>query len=193
MAHFENLIGKKFNRLTVLELKSKRVNKSKRTTFLCKCDCGNEKILDGSQVKCGRIKSCGCLQKEKASLFKKKPNGVSYFNKVKRNYIKHAKNRNYSFELSDEEIKVLIFGNCYYCGAEPGNEIKDFRLNPKFNSSNSLKYNGIDRINNTKNYTINNVVSCCKTCNWQKSNLSYEKFIEHIKQQYEHLSSKGLL
>lgn len=50
----ENLVGKKFNMLTVLEeLPHYKVR--------CKCDCGNEKIIDKYKVKNGIIKSCGCL------------------------------------------------------------------------------------------------------------------------------------
>lgn len=50
----ENLVGKKFNMLTVLEeLPHYKVR--------CLCDCGNEKIIDKYKVKNGIIKSCGCL------------------------------------------------------------------------------------------------------------------------------------
>lgn len=35
------------------------------------CDCGNSKVLQGTLVKCGNTKSCGCLQKEAASIFRK--------------------------------------------------------------------------------------------------------------------------
>ena len=44
-----DIIGKKFNRLTVLELVG--TDKYGNTKFLCECDCGNRKILLGSKVK----------------------------------------------------------------------------------------------------------------------------------------------
>jgi len=47
----KNLIGKTFGRLIVLQL----VNKQK---WLCKCLCGNEKIVDGQSLYKGRTKSC---------------------------------------------------------------------------------------------------------------------------------------
>ena len=59
-----DIIGKKFNRLTVLELVG--TDKYGNTKFLCECDCGNRKILLGSKVKGGRTKSCGCLHSETA-------------------------------------------------------------------------------------------------------------------------------
>jgi len=53
----ENLIGKKFGRLTVI----KYFKDCKR---ICKCDCGNYKVAIGADLKRGNIQSCGCLQKE---------------------------------------------------------------------------------------------------------------------------------
>ena len=50
-----NIKGKKFNKLKV----KKYVGNSK---WLCKCDCGNEKIVLGSNLKNGCVKSCGCLR-----------------------------------------------------------------------------------------------------------------------------------
>lgn len=64
----ENLIGKKFNLLTVVELHHKHrryVNGICKATipyWLCKCDCGNFKIVCGSNLKNGSVKSCGCLR-----------------------------------------------------------------------------------------------------------------------------------
>ena len=62
MEKFENLVGKKFGKLTVL----KRVENDKyqRTKWLCKCDCGNEVIVSANQLKRGKTKSCGCLRIE---------------------------------------------------------------------------------------------------------------------------------
>lgn len=60
----ENLIGKKFGMLTVIE-QSRKVytqNKSTRTLWRCICDCGNETEVDGQKLKCGHTKSCGCLK-----------------------------------------------------------------------------------------------------------------------------------
>lgn len=61
MGKFQDLTGQKFGRLKVI----KRVeNKGRQTMWLCKCDCGNEKIVRGSHLINGYIKSCGCLNKE---------------------------------------------------------------------------------------------------------------------------------
>ncbi len=57
-----DLIGQKFNRFTVLEKTDKRKNGS--IVWLCKCDCGVIKEIDGSSLKSGKVKSCGCLKIE---------------------------------------------------------------------------------------------------------------------------------
>lgn len=57
-----NLVGHKFNRLTVIESAGK--NKYKQTVWLCKCDCGNTKEIIGTRLNAGRVKSCGCFNIE---------------------------------------------------------------------------------------------------------------------------------
>lgn len=56
-----DLTGKKFGRLTVIGLADK---KSRKTYWICQCDCGNLKIARSDSLQCGAIKSCGCLKKE---------------------------------------------------------------------------------------------------------------------------------
>lgn len=58
------LIGKRFGRLFVRE--SAGVS-GRHRCYICDCDCGNECIIDGTNLTSGRSNSCGCLQKELAS------------------------------------------------------------------------------------------------------------------------------
>jgi len=62
MRKLKNISGKKFNRLTVIKIVKR--NKSGNVMWLCKCDCGNTKVINGSYLRSGHTKSCGCLQKE---------------------------------------------------------------------------------------------------------------------------------
>lgn len=55
----KDLTGDRFCRLTVLGYDHTR--KSKRSYFLCRCDCGREVIVQGSNLRSGNVKSCGCL------------------------------------------------------------------------------------------------------------------------------------
>jgi hypothetical protein len=60
---YSDILGKKFDRLLVI----KRIgsNNLHKMTWLCKCDCGNEKIVTGSGLLNGSTRSCGCLQRER--------------------------------------------------------------------------------------------------------------------------------
>jgi 5-methylcytosine-specific restriction endonuclease McrA len=58
------LTGKRFGRWCVLSLHTVR---QYRTYWLCRCECGKEKVVNGFTLKNGKSKSCGCLQKEIAS------------------------------------------------------------------------------------------------------------------------------
>lgn len=66
MGKKENLIGQKFNRLTVIS-EYEYNEKGKPRKWKCLCDCGNEKIVAGADLKRGHTKSCGCYQKEQIS------------------------------------------------------------------------------------------------------------------------------
>lgn len=59
-----NLIGQKFGRWTVLE---QAESKNGNACWLCRCDCGTERIVMGKNLRSGRSKSCGCYLKEISS------------------------------------------------------------------------------------------------------------------------------
>lgn len=54
----EDLTGKIYSRLTVI--KKYGLRKNGVAIWECKCECGNISRVNGSQLKSGRIKSCGC-------------------------------------------------------------------------------------------------------------------------------------
>lgn len=57
-------IGKRFNRLTIIDFTHKQTGKVKSLYAVCKCDCGNTKEIQPYFVLNGTVKSCGCLSKE---------------------------------------------------------------------------------------------------------------------------------
>ena len=56
-----NLIGEEFGRLTVV--KRAENDKHGKTRWVCSCDCGNSTVTYGTDLKRGKSKSCGCIQK----------------------------------------------------------------------------------------------------------------------------------
>lgn len=58
---FVDLSGQKFGRLTVI---GRAQNKGNKTMWLCKCDCGNETVVAGGNLKNSHTQSCGCFGDE---------------------------------------------------------------------------------------------------------------------------------
>lgn len=68
------MIGQTFGKLTVIEAAGHLPNgKSSLKAVLCKCSCGNMKVVAQVRLRNGRTKSCGCLVLEKARLSKGAP------------------------------------------------------------------------------------------------------------------------
>lgn len=57
----EDLTGKRFGKLLVLEKDTNFSQLKKRTYWRCKCDCGNIKSIYHTHLISGDTKSCGCL------------------------------------------------------------------------------------------------------------------------------------
>ena len=62
MGKFIDLTGQRFGRYKVI----RRVGNSKsgRVQYLCKCDCGNERIVFANGLRRGTSQSCGCYHNE---------------------------------------------------------------------------------------------------------------------------------
>ena len=60
MAPLIDILGNKYHRLKVIKL----IDPHKPSKWLCLCDCGNETIVRGNNLKSGTTKSCGCLMRE---------------------------------------------------------------------------------------------------------------------------------
>lgn len=67
-----NLLGKRFGRLTVLELSEPRFSGNGRRINMweCQCDCGNKTIVSTSHLTSGHTFSCGCAHKEQMEKWK---------------------------------------------------------------------------------------------------------------------------
>jgi hypothetical protein len=163
----DSWVGKKFGRLTVLKIGEKG---NHNNYILCKCDCGNEKMIWGSNIYQGSSRSCGCINKDK-----REKRGI---NSIIITYKSHAKRRKIPFHLSKEDFLNICKENCFYCGCEPSNRF--YRKN-KDECEVEFIYNGIDRFNNDIGYIFGNCVACCKMCNRMKADLHVEDWIIRMK------------
>lgn len=85
------------------------------------------------------------------------------------------------WDLTDEEARELIIGDCRYCGKQA-----DIEPRPR-----SLKKpprpNGIDRLDNDIGYVPGNVASACARCNISKHTMDFDEFVEWIAKLHERL------
>jgi len=152
MSMFINLIGKRFGRLVVI----KRVENDiyNKIRYLCKCDCGKEKIILRNSLTSKRTISCGCFQKERAKLTNTthKSTGSPVYT-VWQNMIQRCGNyRNKQYkDYGKRKIKVCNrWSNKNPKGFE--NFLEDMGFPP-------TKKHQIDRINNNHGYYKEN-------CHW---------------------------
>jgi len=141
----QELIGRKFNMLTYISF-SHRGNNG-REHWLFKCDCGNEKIIRKLKVKCGEVKSCGCIQGNVKHRMVKTGTYSSWSN-LKTRCLNRNSNRYYRYGERGIEI-------CDRWKESFENFFEDMGERPTNNHS-------IDRIDNDKGYFKEN-------CKWSSS------------------------
>lgn len=171
-------VGKTHGVLTVLDFDH---FKDGRAFLKCKCSrCGKETVVRDDRFSHTAPQSCehcyyDLLGTKTHNRYMKMYNFTSdeefYEDQQIRmkiyNIKQGAKDRDYSFELSDEETRMLITSNCYYCNKEQSM--------------------GIDRVNSSIGYIKGNVVPCCGTCNIMKNAFSQETFLTQIHKIYNNL------
>ena len=147
-------IGLKFGRLTVINV-TNRKDRRRRLLWEFRCDCGSTIFKDYYRVKTNHLQSCGCLIEEKIK--------NSNFKILYDRYKNVALRRNYSFDLTPDDVKLITKQNCYYCNIEPQQKVT--------HKENKIPYiyNGIDRKDNKLGYSLSNCVTCCFICNAAKS------------------------
>lgn len=167
-----NKVGRRYFKLTVIKYIGKD---NYRSIYLCKCDCGKEVEVMGSHLthtNNNATKSCGC---SKGTYEGKEANYFRLYGKVRGG----ANGRNLEWRLEYKDFRQLVKLPCYYCGGLHSNTLThrdDIRY--------TIKYNGIDRVDNTKGYVINNCVPCCQHCNKAKLTMPQSEFFNWLKRAY---------
>lgn len=146
-----DLTGKKFNMLTAIKITRIEKNSKGRNVryWLCKCDCGGFKEVDGFSLTRGHVKSCGCDRKKYGALVKDmKLYGIYQcmkqrcFNKNDINY------KNYGgrgISVCDEWMGKNGFDNFYKWAISAG-----------YDDSKGRFEQSIDRIDVNKDYSPDN-------------------------------------
>ena len=186
LTYRKDLSGKRFGRLIVLEPTDEM--RQDNVVWKCLCDCGKICRVITSSLNRGHTKSCGCLHTDTASRVGKinghnsgREFGRSSFLSLLRVYKRNAKTRGVSFNLSEEEFTDLTKKNCFYCGVEPIG-----CYHPKGYNGPYI-YNGIDRVDNSAGYVLENCAPCCTMCNKMKVRMDVNDFLGQIRKINVHL------
>jgi len=185
--------GAKFCRLTVIRRQKFLGTYGAANWYRCLCDCGKKTWSRSYELKSGAIKSCGCYAREYQAKRMAKPGYSAMYHQVFKGYRGSAKVRGRVFKITEKQFIKMAKKNCYYCGIPPscGPSVSALRLR-KIKDVSGFRYNGVDRINNSKGYVIGNCVPCCDTCNNSKSTLPLKEWIRWIKRVSTHINGVSL-
>ena len=168
-----NLIGKRFGNLTVISLLPQRKNRYR--CWSCICDCGNKIKVTSNHLKECNTTTCGCgrWKRNSKSEYWKGFGEISlvYFNRVKRG----ASDRNFPFKITINQIWNLFLKQNRKCA------LSGIKLN--FQTCESLRDGtaSLDRIDNSKGYTIDNVQWIHKDINYMNKDFTQKQLFEYCK------------
>lgn len=170
------IVGNEYHGNLVL----KRLKKGPRgqAVYLCKCQCGNIRKMDGTRLLSGNshlCRKCGYAEHlTKIHVQLTKPEGYAACRAAYcqiRNSC--AKARNLIWSITFEDWVMLSQLSCRYCGSPPSNLSRG-----GYGRNGEYHYNGLDRVDNDVGYTLKNVVPCCKRCNCAKSDQTVTEFLD---------------
>jgi len=177
-------IGDVYGKWTVIDLMPHQ-----KANVLVKCSCGIVKKNYSSSLISGKSTQCrSCSSKNNPGNAKRRISGewLAISDKYSE-YKRIARSNKREFLLDVGEFISLIKSKCFYCHKEPEQIHKIYNKD----WADDLIYNGIDRLDNSKGYTKDNVVTCCKVCNYMKGPNNYDNFIKMIEIIYKNLVSHG--
>lgn len=183
----EDLSGKIFGEWTVKEFLE--VDRNGSAIWLCVCSCGKEFPVRGAALLQNKSSKCYLCSRRENGKTNRKDSKTVATNLLYRQYKQQAKDRDYAFDLDRETFEKLIFADCKYCGKPPSNVFSGFQRRNE-SQHDSIFYNGIDRIDNTKGYEASNCVTSCFQCNHAKATFTEEQFITWVRNLYNNMFLK---
>lgn len=171
------LRGMRFGKLVAINPTDKRVGKA--IVWKCKCDCGNDAYVLSYNLYRLNTQSCGCLNKSAAMAVghanSKDKRYNPAINRLYGRYYKNCISTGRDFNLSKEDFVSIVTKDCNYCGIPP------MQVANSSDKIVSFLYNGIDRVDSSKGYSLDNCVPCCKICNFAKKDMDLDSFMAWIR------------
>lgn len=98
------MVGKRFGKLIVISEAGKNIDGS--YNYLCKCDCGNQKIINGVSLRKGITTSCGCIQYSIGEKNIKNILDINNINYIKEYKIKELNYKRFDFAIVENNIPI---------------------------------------------------------------------------------------
>lgn len=167
-------VGTRYGNLVVIE----RIRGQKRNARV-RCDCGTEfdtytyTLSGGLTTRC---KSCVDESRRGKPLFANRIDPRQRTINDQWNVFRKAARKKGDNFITKDEWLDLSQRVCVYCGVAPSNCRK-----AAVPYAEDFWYNGIDRIDSSKGYVVENVQPACWVCNRMKGNMSHDDFLAHIR------------
>jgi hypothetical protein len=181
--HRKDVVGKRFNKLTVL---SPAKGKDR---WLCRCDCGNVKEYYGGCFDGGTTRSCGCIKRTlvgKNSPYWKGYGDIS--GQFWSGFLKCANERNIDVNIGIQYAWNVFENQKKLCALSGVPITLSFRK--EFFEEKEETTASIDRINGDIGYLAGNVQWVHKDINYMKTYLKDNRFIELCKLCFEYQGKK---
>lgn len=202
---YQDFTGQQIGFLKIIKrLEDNLIKPNDKIRWEAQCICSTIVNVSSRQLRRAPNRSCGCQWRIHAPLAKRDPKHTN-INNLYSNYVKEAdgtrirknnRKRLIGWALTKEQFCILIFGNCHYCGIEPNREHNVFKRTrykkarskeaQKRHEDGKIFVHGIDRIDPTRGYSIDNCVSCCTDCNYGKHTKTTEEFLTWINRVHKH-------
>lgn len=179
--------------------------------YRCVCECGREFVVNLKELRNGLYK-CSCDDSSALRLGDKKDGSCAEPNadalrvfrddlsghpsdvrsKIKGIYSSSVVYRSnkilkMKYDISVKEFADLMKLPCYYCGQAGVSR----GVIKRKEGDVAFYYNGLDRVDNARGYMLDNVVPCCKRCNFAKGAHTEDEFREWVDLVYHYHINKA--
>lgn len=166
---FIDMAGEVHGDLTVLQFVHvpDSADRKRKWKWLVRCTCGEEELVSRGSLCDGKVSCLQCSHKRRGNKRTLK-DFTATKNRLIRVFKRNARTRGLIWELDKNYALNIMDKPCHYCGLPPKEDCD------------GLVRSSIDRVDNAKGYTKDNVVPCCFECNRMKHTMSVEQYHEHV-------------